>query len=71
MGDKKAVNWPRPALYHNLISAYQLLGQPERASQIKQEAEYLFPGTDFATSEAQTTLPSDTISQANILNEVN
>lgn len=68
---KKAVNWPRPALYHNLISAYQLLGQPERASQIKQEAEYLFPGTDFATSEAQTTLPSDTISQAKMLNEVN
>ncbi len=68
---KKAVNWPRPALYHNLISAYQLLGKPERASQIKQEAEYLFPGSDFATSEAQTALPSDTISQADMLNDVN
>lgn len=68
---KKAVNWPRPALYHNLISAYQLLGKPERASQIKQEAEYLFPGSGFATSETQTALPSGTVSQTNMLNEVN
>lgn len=49
---KKAVNWPRPALYQNLIAAYLFLGNQSQAEQIRQEAKYLFPGNDFTSSEA-------------------
>ncbi|MEJ2763874.1 Wzy polymerase domain-containing protein [Photobacterium sp. MCCC 1A19761] len=45
---EKAKSWPRPALYQNLIAAYQLLDDPARAAQIRQEAEYLFPADDFS-----------------------
>jgi len=61
---KKAINWPRPALYQNLIAAYQLLGNPSQADQIKQEAKYLFPGIDFSSSETIPTLNNaDTVAE--------
>ncbi|MCW8330410.1 Wzy polymerase domain-containing protein [Photobacterium sp. SDRW27] len=48
----KAVSWPRPALYQNLIAAYQYLGNQKQAEQIRQEAKFLFPNQDFASSQA-------------------
>ncbi|GAB3522938.1 PglL family O-oligosaccharyltransferase [Photobacterium alginatilyticum] len=65
---QKAVNWPRPALYQNLIAAYHLLGNISQAEQIRQEAQYLFPNIDFTSSEATPILSqaaSDTNKQAN------
>ncbi|USD42506.1 PglL family O-oligosaccharyltransferase [Vibrio sp. SCSIO 43135] len=58
------INWsleiikhkPRPAFYSNLILAYQGLGDDSRAQQIKAEAEFLFPDTDF--SKLNYVLPS-------------
>lgn len=44
----KARHWPRPALYQNLIAAYQLLDKPAQAEHVRQEAEYLFPAHDFS-----------------------
>ncbi|WP_299019258.1 PglL family O-oligosaccharyltransferase [uncultured Photobacterium sp.] len=48
----KAASWPRPALYQNLIAAYQALDQEQKADQIRQEADFLFPGTHFNLQEA-------------------
>ncbi|OLQ80474.1 ligase [Photobacterium proteolyticum] len=65
---QKAVNWPRPALYQNLIAAYHLLGNTSQAEQIRQEAQYLFPNLDFTSSEATPILSQaapDTDKQAN------
>lgn len=45
---QKAKLWPRPALYQNLIAAYQYLGRDDLAEQIRQEALYLFPRGEFA-----------------------
>ncbi|WP_036799260.1 PglL family O-oligosaccharyltransferase [Photobacterium marinum] len=56
---KKAATWPRPALYHNLITAYQALGKEQRAEQIKQEANFLFPDVSFST-QAQSIQASNT-----------
>ncbi|MGC9423243.1 PglL family O-oligosaccharyltransferase [Vibrio sp.] len=50
------INWsqqiirrkPRPAFYHNLILAYQGIGDHSRAEQIRFEAEFLFPKYDFS-----------------------
>ncbi len=39
---------PRPALYNNLILAYQGLGDISRAKQIRKEANYLFPQYTFS-----------------------
>ncbi|RTZ14300.1 ligase [Vibrio aquaticus] len=39
---------PRPAFYNNLILAYQGLGETEKAEQIRQEAQFLFPKRDFS-----------------------
>ncbi|MCG7491563.1 PglL family O-oligosaccharyltransferase [Vibrio sp. Of14-4] len=41
-------NKPRPALYNNLIIAYQGLGDTVRAEQVRSEAQYLFPKHDFS-----------------------
>ena len=41
-------NKPRPALYNNLIIAYQGLGDTVRAEQVRREAQYLFPKRDFS-----------------------
>ena len=41
-------NKPRPALYNNLIIAYQGLGDTVRAEQVRSEAQYLFPKRDFS-----------------------
>ncbi len=56
---KKAATWPRPALYHNLITAYQALGKEQQAEQIKQEANFLFPNVSFST-QAQSIQASNT-----------
>ena len=56
----KAVSWPRPALYLNLIAAYQYLGNQEQADQIRQEARFLFPNQDFVSSEAIAALQAET-----------
>lgn len=45
---QKALIWPRPTLYQNLIAAYQHLGETALAEQVQQEARYLFPGQIFA-----------------------
>ncbi|WP_070963323.1 PglL family O-oligosaccharyltransferase [Vibrio sonorensis] len=42
---------PRPALYTNLILAYQEIGDDVRAEQIRSEAEFLFPQLDFSNIE--------------------
>ncbi|MGF1700090.1 Wzy polymerase domain-containing protein [Photobacterium makurazakiensis] len=47
----KAKLWPRPALYTNLIAAYVHLGQLDLATQIQQEALYLFPDRTFDLPE--------------------
>ncbi|MDX1303780.1 PglL family O-oligosaccharyltransferase [Photobacterium sp.] len=60
---QKAVNWPRPALYHNLIAAYQLLDQQAQARQIQQEAEFLFPGNDFTLSSVLPAIPNKPVPQ--------
>ncbi|MCG3745060.1 ligase [Vibrio cincinnatiensis] len=39
---------PRPMFYHNLILAYQGVGDYSRAEQIRFEAEFLFPEYDFS-----------------------
>lgn len=39
---------PRPAFYNNLILAYQGLGETEKAEQIRNEAQFLFPNRDFS-----------------------
>ncbi|CAM3017573.1 PglL family O-oligosaccharyltransferase [Vibrio rarus] len=58
---------PRPALYKNLILAYQALDQQQMASAIRSEARFLFPEIDFESvsltklkvSDAQHTTISD------------
>lgn len=45
---------PRVELYQNLILAYQAIGHDMKAEQIRDEAYYLFPSTDF--SEVQITI---------------
>ncbi|PSW04539.1 PglL family O-oligosaccharyltransferase [Photobacterium lipolyticum] len=60
---QKAVSWPRPALYHNLIAAYHLLDQQEQARQIQQEAEFLFPGNDFTLSSVLPAIPNKPVPQ--------
>ena len=61
---QKAASWPRPALYQNLIAAYQYLGNKERAEQIRQEAIFLFPNQDFVSSEAIPTLEMEASTSA-------
>ncbi|EGU60937.1 SyrB [Vibrio nigripulchritudo ATCC 27043] len=39
---------PRPAFYNNLIVAYRGMGNESKATQIQQEAQYLFPKHDFS-----------------------
>ncbi|MBD1558987.1 ligase [Vibrio sp. S9_S30] len=39
---------PRPAFYNNLIVAYRGMGNDNKAKQIQEEAEYLFPKLDFS-----------------------
>ncbi|WED21579.1 PglL family O-oligosaccharyltransferase [Vibrio sp. JC009] len=39
---------PRPALYSNLILAYQGIGEHSKAEQIRAEAKFLFPEIDFS-----------------------
>ncbi|MFC5076564.1 PglL family O-oligosaccharyltransferase [Vibrio thalassae] len=48
---------PRPALYRNLILAYQGIGDQSKAQQVKAEAEYLFPYQPF---ELNSPLPIQT-----------
>ncbi|WP_318517520.1 PglL family O-oligosaccharyltransferase [Photobacterium leiognathi] len=50
---EKAKTWPRPALYQNLILAYDALGNKEQASQIRDEALFLFPDLDFEQQNSQ------------------
>ncbi|MEZ9876017.1 PglL family O-oligosaccharyltransferase [Vibrio breoganii] len=52
---------PRPALYKNLILAYQALDQQQMASAIRSEAEFLFPKVDFSS----VSLKRVKVSQAN------
>ena len=44
---EKAKIWPRPALYQNLILAYEAVGKKDQAAQIKNEALFLFPNLKF------------------------
>lgn len=46
-------NQPRPEYYINLIKAYMAIGDTSRAQQIKSEAEFLFPETDFSQAQAE------------------
>lgn len=48
---------PRPAFYQHLIIAYQAIDDSVRAEQIRTEAQYLFPATDF--SKIQYVKPGD------------
>ncbi|WP_434358249.1 Wzy polymerase domain-containing protein [Parasalinivibrio latis] len=59
--ENKAVLWPRAALYQNLILAWRHLGNEARAEQIREEAEFIFPGKRFAASKA---LPAVTAPEA-------
>lgn len=60
----KAQTWPRPALYQNLILAYNQLNNHKQAEQIEQEAQFLFPNMSFSHSQAVTTQAKPQLSQA-------
>ncbi len=60
----KAQTWPRPALYQNLILAYNQLNNHKQAEQIEQEAQFLFPKMSFSHSQAVTTQAKPQLSQA-------
>ncbi|MGL4224907.1 MAG: PglL family O-oligosaccharyltransferase [Vibrio sp.] len=55
---------PRPALYSNLILAYQGLGDNSRAQQICTEAEFLFPNQDFSHIQYRSSVTAVAPSQA-------
>ncbi len=44
---------PRPEYYINLMRAYMAIGDTSRAQQIKSEAEFLFPETDFSQAQSE------------------
>ncbi|WP_375751538.1 PglL family O-oligosaccharyltransferase [Vibrio sp. HN007] len=48
---------PRIDMYKNLIIAYQGMGQETKAEQIRDEAQYLFPNTDFSNVQLVDDLP--------------
>ena len=54
--NQKAQTWPRPALYQNLVLAYNDQGNTAQAEQVAAEAQQLFPG--ITTSSATTTAVS-------------
>lgn len=41
-------NQPRTEYYRNLLTAYRQLDMPLKVQQVKKEADFLFPGHDFA-----------------------
>ncbi|WP_428775082.1 PglL family O-oligosaccharyltransferase [Vibrio sp.] len=43
---------PRPAFYHNLVLAYQAIGDISKAQQVQTEANYLFPSHPMEWTEA-------------------
>lgn len=51
---EKAKTWPRPALYKNLILAYEALDKKAQAAQIKDEAQFLFPSIRFDPPKEET-----------------
>ena len=51
--NQKAHTWPRPALYQNLILAYNHQHKTAQAAQVTAEAQQLFPG--ITLSKAATT----------------
>lgn len=55
---------PRPMFYHNLILAYQGIGDYSRAEQIRFEAEFLFPEYDFSLQLDQRPTESSASSSA-------
>ena len=56
---QKAKQWPRPDLYQNLITAYKLLEQDQHAAQILDEAQYLYPGHQFALAAIEEAQAAD------------
>lgn len=56
--NQKALTWPRPALYQNLVLAYNDQGNTAQAEQVAAEAQQLFPSLTQLSAATTTTSPA-------------